>query len=229
MYLLDTNPQFFPHPYAVNEYGILSVGGSITPEILLNAYSNGIFPWNGPDEPLMWWFTFPRLILYPSEVKVSKSMKKILKDEVFTFSINKDFESVIDACQQIERKDQEGTWLSETLKANFIKLHQMGYAHSVEVWKDGQLVGGLYGLGIGKIFCGESMFAKVSNASKAALIYWSRILESYNFTCIDCQQETDHLVSMGASTVGGGQFLDLLRLNNFEHRSYLNHCLGITE
>lgn len=228
MYLLDTNPQYFPHPYAVNEHGILAVGGAITPEILLNAYSNGIFPWNGPDDPLMWWFTFPRMVLYPSQVKVSKSMKKVMTSGIFTITINNNFAEVITACQQIERKDQEGTWLSDSLKTTFITLHEQGYAHSVEVWQDEVLVGGLYGLGIGKIFCGESMFAKVSNASKAALIHWAQHLEAYGFTCIDCQQETDHLASMGAEAIGGGHFLDILRANHFVDRDYLKQCLDLT-
>jgi leucyl/phenylalanyl-tRNA---protein transferase len=226
VYLVDNNPLFFPHPYAVNDYGVVGLGGNTDPHTLLMAYQAGIFPWSNPNEPLLWWYTHPRLILYPQNIAISKSMIQVLKSGQFRCSMNQAFTQVIDHCQSIPRDGQEGTWLSDSLKQSFIALHKRGFAHSLEVWEGEELVGGLYGLGIGKIFCGESMFALRPNASKAGLIYLSGLLQRYDFTCIDCQQETPHLQSMGADTIGPGAFLELIRLNAFEKWTYLADCLS---
>lgn len=225
MIILPNKPLYFPHPYHVDEHGILAVGGNVDHETLIMCYTAGIFPWSNPDDPILWWYTHPRMILYPTQIKVSKSMRQLIKKETFRVTMNQDFEAVINQCQQIPRKGQLGTWLHESLKTSVITLHQMGYAHSVEVWEGKELVGGLYGISIGKIFCGESMFAHKSNASKLALIHLAQVLERYDFRLIDCQQETEHLISMGAESVGGGTYLDELRHNALVDRLYLKECL----
>ena len=225
MVITKSKPLYFPHPYHTNEHGILTVGGEVNPETLIMSYSAGIFPWNHGDDMTLWWYTFPRAILYPTAVKVSKSMGQVIRQEKYRVTMNTDFTGVIDQCQKIPRKGQEGTWLYDKLKDTMHELHKQGYAHSVEVWDGDELVGGLYGISIGKIFCGESMFALKSNASKLALIHLSKVLTSYDFKLIDCQQETDHIVSMGAETMGPGTFLEELRLNAFEDRLYLHRCL----
>jgi len=228
--VIPPNPLYFPHPYNVDEHGIVAIGGQPDPNTLILSYTAGIFPWSNQDDPLLWWYTYPRLILYPSQVKVSKSMKQLIKKKTYRCTINTAFDQVITACQQIARKDQEGTWLFDTLKESMITLHHQGYTHSVEVWEGDELVGGLYGVSIGKIFCGESMFAHKSNTSKLALIYLCELLADLGFTLVDCQQETDHLVSMGAESVGGGTYMDLIRENAFEPRLYLKECLdGMSE
>lgn len=226
MLVIPPKPLYFPHPYHVDEHGIVAIGGNLDPNTLILSYSAGIFPWSIEKDSLLWWYTYPRLILYPDAVKVSKSMKQFIKKEKYRCTMNTAFDQVITACQQIPRKEQEGTWLFDSLKETMITLHNQGYAHSVEVWEGEELVGGLYGISIGKVFCGESMFANKSNTSKLALIYLCKVLADLDFTLIDCQQETDHLVSMGAELMGGGTFLDMIRNNAFEKRLYLWEMIG---
>lgn len=202
----------FPDPEESEKDGLLAVGGDLSLERLLTAYSEGIFPWYNEGEPILWWCPKPRFILKPSEVKISKSMKKILKKKEFDIKFNKNFEEVIENCSNPEmRKDQDGTWITEDMKKAYINLHKYGYAISVESYKDGELVGGLYGVMIGKCFFGESMFSKVSNASKAALISLAQKLEKLKFEFIDCQVYTPHLESMGARMVEWPEFKKMLQ------------------
>jgi leucyl/phenylalanyl-tRNA--protein transferase len=203
----------FPHPLQAGEEGLLAVGDYLTPDIILTAYHFGIFPWYSEGDPLLWWHTSPRAVLFPADVKVSKSMRSLIRKTDLTCTIDQDFEGVIRSCQSIQRPDQPGTWIQEEVLAAYLHMHQLGYAHSVEVWRDDDLVGGLYGMALGKIFFGESMFTRESNASKLALIYLCRRLESMDFDLIDCQQATDHILSMGAVMIDGATFQDHLRKN----------------
>lgn len=207
---------FFPHPLLADEYGFIAQCDDLSPQRLLLAYHFGIFPWYMEGQPMWWFFTHPRCVLYPEKIKVAKSMRSYINQERFTVSFDRCFEEVISACQSIDRKDQDSTWIIPELKSSMIKLHEMGYAHSVEVWDGEELVGGLYGLALGKIFFGESMFARKSNASKFALIKLSQRLVKAGFTLIDCQQETAHIVSMGAEMISKESFYSIIRTNLLE-------------
>ncbi len=205
-YVIDSD---FPNPVLADDEGLLAIGGNLEPETLIKAYSMGIFPWFSDDEPILWWCPNPRLILIPQHVVVSKSMKQFLKKSEFRFTIDEAFADVIDACRNI-RLDNAGTWITPEIKAAYIKLFELGHAHSVEVWEGENLVGGLYGVQIGKVFFGESMFSKQSNASKAALIFWCMHCIQNDIELIDCQQSTPHLKSMGAIEVSRDEFLHQL-------------------
>jgi leucyl/phenylalanyl-tRNA--protein transferase len=198
----------FPHPNEANADGLLAIGGDLSVQTLLNAYSMGIFPWFNEDEPILWWHPNPRLVLFPKEIKVSKSMKQLLNKQVYEFSVNEDFESVITNCKSL--REEAGTWIGKDVLQAYLDLHIAGYAHSFEVRKSGKLIGGLYGVGIGKVFFGESMFSLESNASKAALIYLCYFALQNGIELIDCQQSTTHLLSMGAKEISRNEFLDLL-------------------
>jgi len=211
VYLLNEHP-LFPNPEEAED-GIVAVGGDLTPERLLAAYNAGIFPWYSEGEPIMWWSPDPRFVLTPSSIRVSKSMRKVLRDKVFRVTYNQAFESVIHACASTPRKNQEGTWITDEMAAAYKYLHQIGYAQSVEVWKEDVLVGGLYGVVIGKCFFGESMFSHVSNASKAGFISLAKRLEVAQFDLIDCQIETTHLTSLGAGPISRKDFLLKLEKN----------------
>ena len=213
MYIVSKKLEFPPVENA-NEEGLLAVGGDLSPERLLLAYKSGIFPWYNDDAIIMWWSPDPRMILRPREVKISKSMRKILKSDSFQLTKNKSFQEVIRNCSQIERKAQDGTWITQKMQNAYGKLHQMGKAVSYEVWQDTTLVGGLYGIDLGHVFCGESMFSKVSNASKFAFIKMAQELESKNYLMVDCQMYTDHLASLGAKEVPRETFLELLKGEN---------------
>jgi leucyl/phenylalanyl-tRNA--protein transferase len=213
MIALDPNEISFPDPKLYHpEDGLMAYGGDLSPERIWFAYQLGIFPWFNPEDEILWWCPDPRFVLFPKELKISKSMKKILRDDVFTFTENKCFEEVIKNCAKINRKDQNGTWLTEGMIKSYTQLHLFGKAKSIEVWQNNELVGGLYGLDLGNVFCGESMFAKVSNASKAGFIWF---IEQYKskFTVIDCQVYTHHLESLGAKEIPKQQFLDYLENN----------------
>ncbi len=191
----------------------LAIGGDISPERLLFAYQIGLFPWYNPDEEILWWCPDPRFVLFPGEVKVSKSMKKILRNNEFSFTQNKCFREVMIACKNAQRPGQDGTWITDELIDSFDVLHQLGFAKSIETWKDGTLVGGFYGIQIGNVFCGESMFSNVSNASKAAFLHF--VLENkQSLELIDCQIHSEHLESLGAKMISKKQFLQIL---NYEH------------
>jgi leucyl/phenylalanyl-tRNA--protein transferase len=198
----------FPEPSFAEEDGLLALGGDLSVDRLLLAYQNGIFPWYNDDTPILWYSPHERFVLFPDELKVSKSMKQVLRSGKFTVTKDLCFDKVIDACSIAKREGQDGTWITEDMKNAYVDLHQQGYAHSVEVWEKDQLVGGLYGVEIGSIFCGESMFSKVSNASKVALI---SLCESGKFRLIDCQVHTEHLESMGARLIGRKEYMHILQ------------------
>lgn len=208
---LDSKSISFPDPeYYGGQDGLIAFGGDLSPERLWFAYQNGIFPWFNPGEEILWWCPDPRFVLFPDELRISKSMRKIFREEVFTFTENQNFEEVMRNCMEIKRKDQNGTWISEQLIASFVVLHQNGIAKSVEVWQGNELVGGFYGLVVNHVFCGESMFAKVSNASKAGFIYFVQKYSEF-FKLIDCQVYSEHLESLGAKEIPKKEFLNILK------------------
>lgn len=211
---LNPSSFHFPHPSQANVEGLLAIGGNLDPERLLAAYQNGIFPWYNEGEPILWWSPDPRMVLYPEKLKISKSMKQLFKKQAFEVSVNQNFEAVIDNCASIPRNGQTGTWITSEMKKAYIKLHDLGYAKSVEVWKDGALVGGLYGIYLEEqnIFCGKSMFTKVSNASKYGFIWWVQQLQEKGIKLIDCQMYTDHLASLGAEEISREAFLSYLKV-----------------
>lgn len=212
MYLL-TDEIVFPHPSEADANGLIAIGGDLSTERLLLAYKNGIFPWYNEGESLLWWSPNPRMVLFPKELRVSKSMRVVLRKQLFHITFNKAFRDVIQQCAQIERDDQDDTWITNDMTEAYIKLHEQGLATSVEVWQDDKLVGGLYGIDLNdkKIFCGESMFSKVSNASKAAFITLVQELKTKEYKLIDCQMHTSHLESLGAREIDRAQFLQVLK------------------
>lgn len=201
---------WFPDVAEALEDGLLAIGGDLCTDRLLLAYRSGIFPWFNDDELPMWWSPDPRFVLFPEELKVSKSMQQLFKRNAFDLRIDTAFEQVVRNCRQASRKGQDGTWISEEIVTAYSKLHQLGYAHSAEAWKDGELVGGLYGIRMGKMFFGESMFSKVSNASKYAFIRYVRQLQQEGVELIDCQVYTEHLESLGARMIPRKLFIDFL-------------------
>ena len=203
----------FPPVETATEEGILAIGGDLSVERLLLAYRNGIFPWYNEGEPIIWWCPNPRFVLFPEKLKVTKSMQSVLNNGKFRFTINRAFTSVLQNCKTVTRKEQEGTWITPAVLQAYTHLHQLGYAHSAEAWMNGELVGGLYGLRIGNIFFGESMFSKESNASKFAFINYVRQLQREKVALIDCQVHTNHLESLGAKMIERGRFMELLREN----------------
>ena len=200
----------FPDPEEAEPEGLLAVGGDLSPERLLLAYSMGIFPWYADEDPILWWSPDPRLILEPESLKISKSLKRIICKKQFSITMDHDFKTVINKCATTKRKE-DGTWIVNDMINAYIELHHKGFAHSVEVWEKEKLVGGLYGVSIGKIFFGESMFSKTNNASKIALVYLVKTLSEWGFSCIDCQIKTEHLISMGAREISRHDFLNLLK------------------
>ncbi|MGB8374057.1 MAG: leucyl/phenylalanyl-tRNA--protein transferase [Salegentibacter sp.] len=211
MYFLKPNEEFPPLAYA-DEQGLLAIGGELSVERLLRAYERGIFPWYDESQPLLWWCPDPRMVLFPHKLKVSKSMKSLLRKEAFGVTYNQDFEGVIGNCAEIRRKGQHGTWITPGIKQAYLDLHRLGIAVSVEVWQDNRLVGGLYGIYLKekKVFCGESMFTKVSNASKYGFIKLVEKLRENGVELIDCQVYTAHLESLGAEEIPREDFLKYL-------------------
>lgn len=211
---MDTEYLKFPDPLYGDKSGLIAVGGIINSKWLLEAYSCGIFPWYNEEDPILWWSPDPRAVVKPGEVNFPKSMRTYFNNEIFELKIDHSFMEVITNCKEINRKDQAGTWINtETIK-EYTKLHQLGFAHSFETWKDGVLVGGLYGVSLGRFFFGESMFSKISDASKFAFINLSEILKKNNFLLIDCQIPNDHLMSMGVKIISRKNFLTLLASND---------------
>ncbi len=200
----------FPPAHLAEKEGLLAIGGDLEPERILTAYKNGIFPWYSEDEPILWWSPNPRLVLFPEELKISKSLRKVINKEKFTITMDLAFKDVVKACAQVRLQKDEGTWITDEMINAYSKLHTMGYAHSVEAWQEDRLVGGLYGLSLGKCFFGESMFSTVSNASKVAFAQFVAHLISLDFDLIDCQVKTDHLVRFGAREIPRKKFLDQL-------------------
>lgn len=212
-FFISEKNMVFPHPFLADEDGFLAMCDDLSIDRLLMAYSFGIFPWHIQGQPMWWFYTHPRCILRPEKIRIRKSMRPYFNQNKYRVTYDTNFKSVIDNCQQISRKGQEGTWIIEPLKKSFIQLHEMGYAHSVEVWEEEELVGGLYGLVLGKIFFGESMFAKKSNASKFALISLCNHLQDKQFRMIDCQQVTKHIMSMGAEVLSKEAFFKEINQN----------------
>jgi leucyl/phenylalanyl-tRNA--protein transferase len=208
-----TEVPVFPHPLTGSGEGILAVGGKITPEWLKIAYSYGIFPWNSEDDLIFWWFPDPRCVMRPGDVVISGSMRSLIRKEPFRITFDTVFDQVLLHCSSIPRKGQQGSWLYPELRASISQLHEEGIAHSVEVWQDDKLVGGLYGLAIGKVFFGESMFSLVSNASKYALIVLDSVLKEKGFWLLDCEENTAHLRRMGASLISAKGFHSILKKN----------------
>lgn len=204
---------FFPPVEVADKVGLLAVGGDLSVERLKLAYNSGIFPWYSDSQPILWWSPDPRMVLFLRKLKVSKSMKQILAKNQFHITFNENFKEVLNACAAIERPGQEGTWITEEMKAAYLTLHLEGIAHSVEVWEGEKLVGGLYGIYLRekKVFCGESMFSKVSNASKAGFIFLVHKLQSDGVRIIDCQIYTPHLASLGAEEISRKEFMKYLQ------------------
>jgi leucyl/phenylalanyl-tRNA--protein transferase len=202
---------FFPPVYEANYDGILAIGGDLSPERLLLAYKSGIFPWFEEGEPITWWSPDPRMVLFLDELIVSKSMRNILNRNSFTVTFNQNFRDVISNSQNIKRDGQDGTWITNDMIVAYCKLHELGVAKSVEVWQDDELVGGLYGLDLGHVFCGESMFSKVSNASKVAFISLVSHLKATNYKLLDCQVYNPHLESLGCREIERDAFIKILK------------------
>jgi leucyl/phenylalanyl-tRNA---protein transferase len=209
--VLLTDELHFPPVHLADEEGVLALGGDLRTERLLLAYRNGIFPWYNEGEIIQWWCPNPRFVLYPAELIVSRSMKKIMKENKFEFTVNKAFEAVIGNCKTIERPGQYGTWIQDEVAEAYTRLHNLGYAVSAEAWKDGELAGGLYGIRLGNIFFGESMFSKQPNASKFAFINFVQQLQKQNVTLIDCQVYTEHLKSLGARMIDRKLFCEIIK------------------
>jgi leucyl/phenylalanyl-tRNA--protein transferase len=210
MYFL-TRELYFPSVRESSPEGLVAIGGDLSPERLMLAYRNGIFPWFEDDEPILWWSPPQRMVLFPDEIKVSKSMRNILNRGIFSVTLNKAFREVITACREIERTGQDGTWITDDMTEAYCRLHELGIARSFEVWQGDELVGGLYGVDLGRIFCGESMFSRVPNASKVAFITLARQLQKENYKLLDCQVYNDHLASLGAREIDREDFMEILK------------------
>lgn len=201
---------WFPPVDDADADGLLAVGGNLSTERLLLAYRNGIFPWFNDDDPPLWWSPDPRFVLFPDQLVISRSMRKVLAGNEFKFMVNTAFEAVIENCSSISRKGMDGTWITNEVAVAYTRMHHLGYAHCAEAWKDGELVGGLYGIKMGNVFFGESMFSKKSNASKYAFINWVTLLKAQGVKVIDCQVYTAHLESLGACMIPRTIFMELL-------------------
>jgi len=210
MYFL-TKALYFPPVSEASLDGILAVGGDLSSERLLLAYQSGIFPWFDEEEPILWWSPPERMVVNPKEYKVSKSLRNILNRNLFQVSFNQDFEGVIKACQMAPRKDQNGTWITEGMVRAYLELHEKGFATSVEVWQNENLVGGLYGVNLGKVFCGESMFSNVSNASKVAFVNLIQKLKEENYHLLDCQLHNNYLEQLGAFEISRNAYMKILK------------------
>lgn len=199
----------FPDPGLAEPDGLLAVGGDLSAERLTLAYSEGIFPWYSDKSPVLWYSPHKRFVLFPQELKISKSMKRIINSGQFQVTFNQDFAAVINACANTFREGQNGTWITVEMEKAYLKLHKLGQAHSVEVWQNNKLAGGLYGVEVNRIFCGESMFSNVSNASKMALI---ALCQQKKYQLIDCQMYTEHLESLGAKMISREDFMKILSI-----------------
>lgn len=208
--LLRTDLTFPPLEQALHSpNGLLAAGGDLSPERLLGAYRRGIFPWFSEGEPILWWSPNPRMVLFPKEFKISNSLSKTLRNRSYEIRTDSAFEQVMRACAA-PRDGQNGTWIHEEMIAAYCELHRLGFAHSVETWMDGELVGGLYGMSLGRMFYGESMFSRRTDASKIALAHLAAQLEKWDFGMIDCQMNTPHLSSLGAREIPRGEFVTRL-------------------
>jgi len=210
-YQLDSE-LWFPSVEAAEDYGLLALGGDLSPERLLLAYSLGIFPWYNPGEPILWWSPDPRCVLFSNNLHISRSLKRFIRKHSYRLSFNESFARVIYWCRRLRAgRDGSGTWITPEMKKAYIRLHELGFAHSVECWDGDQLVGGLYGICLGRCFFGESMFSRRKNASKVVLVHLMAHLQENGFALLDCQQTTDHLISMGAEEISRKQFQHYLQ------------------
>ena len=208
IFQLEDDDYSFPPASMANKDGLLAFGGDMAPERLIVAYANGIFPWYNENEPLLWWSLDPRLVIRPGEMRLSKSLRRTIHSGCFECRIDTDFEGVMRHCAQTPRSGQDGTWITDEMVDAYVLLHQLGFAHSFETYHDGELVGGLYGVALGKLFCGESMFHLMNDASKVAFYHLHQFLSEHGFKLIDCQQETKHLISLGAYTIDRQDYLE---------------------
>ena len=209
---LESATSFPPLELALTEpNGLLCAGGDLSPQRILSAYSRGIFPWYAKGEPILWWSPDPRMVLHPSEFKISRSLRKTLRHGAYEVRLDSDFPAVIRACAKSRRRGQHGTWITAEMRSAYCTLHELGFAHSVETWVENTLVGGLYGIAIGKMFYGESMFSHATDASKIALAHLARFLDRNGFGLIDCQMNTPHLASLGAREVPRQEFIARLQ------------------
>lgn len=208
---LRKDPSWFPDTAFADADGLLAFGGDLSTTRLLNAYNKGIFPWYSDETPILWYSPHQRFVLFPSELKISKSMKQIMQSRKFEMRKDTAFEEVIRSCAEAKREGQDGTWITDEMQEAYIKLHQQGRAHSIETWYQNKLVGGLYGVEVKKVFCGESMFSKMSNASKASLIF---LAQNFNYELIDCQVHTEHLESMGAKMIDQEAYESFLKVSS---------------
>lgn len=202
---------YFPPVEEASLEGILAVGGDLSVERLLMAYKNGIFPWFNEDEPILWWAPPHRMVVAPRMYKAPKSLRNVVNQNKFQITFNQNFEEVIRNCQQIERTGQDSTWITEDIVTSYCELHQLGHAQSVEVWQNGALVGGLYGVDLGHVFCGESMFSKVPNASKVGFVWLVNYLKTHNYLLLDCQIYNDHLHLLGCVEISRDNFMKILQ------------------
>ena len=206
VFLLSDEIKFPPAHLARND-GLLAVGGDLSQDRLLLAYKMGIFPWYSESEPILWWSPDPRLVLYPNEIKVSKTLKKVIQKDIFHITIDQAFNQVITSCARIRLQNNEGTWIVDDMIKSYCELHESGFAHSVEAWHEGELAGGLYGVSLGRCFFGESMFTRISNASNVAFVFLVEYLKKLSFDIIDCQVSTEHLINFGAREIPRNDFL----------------------
>ncbi|MDG2194804.1 MAG: leucyl/phenylalanyl-tRNA--protein transferase [Polaribacter sp.] len=202
-----TNSIEFPAPETASDEGIVALGGDLSVARLIHAYNHGIFPWFSEGEPIVWYCPPKRMVLFPEELKITKSMRQVLRKNEFVITENQAFKEVIYNCKNIERNEEFGTWITDAMEQAYINLHKKGIAKSIEVWQDNQLVGGLYGIDLESVFCGESMFSKVSNTSKLAFIH---LAQNHNYKLIDCQVYNEHLASLGAREIDRAVFLEML-------------------
>jgi leucyl/phenylalanyl-tRNA--protein transferase len=208
-----TQDLYFPSADNAGKTGLLAVGGDLSVDRLLLAYRQGIFPWYNDNEPILWWSPEKRMVVDPKQFKPSKSLRNIINRKLFQVTYNKAFEQVINCCRSIYRPDQDGTWLTKEMVRAYLELHEKGYGKSVEVWQDNRLVGGLYGVDLGVVFCGESMFSSVSNASKVAFTYLVALLKENNYQVLDGQLYNPHLASLGAFEISRADYLRILEKN----------------
>ncbi len=208
VYRIPEDEVVFPHPDLSEASGLLGVGGDLRPERLLLAYANGIFPWYSEGQPILWFSPDPRCVLEPTQLHIGRSLRKVLRKNMFTVTLDTAFGRVIDACKDTPRPGQEGTWITPDMREAYCRLHSLGYAHSVEVWLGDDLVGGLYGVALGQLFAGESMFSRASDASKTGLVWLVRQLEQWNFGLVDAQVRTDTLSRMGAVEMARSDYIE---------------------
>ncbi|MGE4555702.1 MAG: leucyl/phenylalanyl-tRNA--protein transferase [Desulfovibrionaceae bacterium] len=211
VFALPEEPLVFPDPELADPDGLVAVGGDLSPQRLLAAYHQGIFPWYSETTPILWWSPDPRLVLFPEELHVARSLRRIINSDRFEVSFDKNFQAAISACSATLRPGQNGTWLVPEMIRAYVRLHELGLAHSVEAWSGGKLAGGLYGVALGRMFFGESMFFREGNASKVAFVHMVRYLKEQGFVLIDCQQTTPHMMRFGAREISRSRFLAILR------------------